>query len=237
MAGGFVLIANEKRREAFLKHNRIQSILAPAIQAICCLTPAETIFFPTPPFTGKRTGPRMTAYPMRLVPIRLAIPPQRARRDRSPNPRGGFNEPTSRVQPYLGLITSYRLPSGTLKIAPTYAGVWRPALKPSERRATRSHPTPRRIQTRTITRRSLTAPLPIKLPISAPPPTGGHRGLGLAPSYGDPVYLPGDLHRCHIRGGGRNPHESSNNGTTPSHDTKGEHPPGPERSTTACPPH
>jgi len=46
------LIANEKGRDAFLNIDRIQKILAPATQDTCCLTPAETLFFLTPPSTG-----------------------------------------------------------------------------------------------------------------------------------------------------------------------------------------
>ena len=45
----FVLIANEKGRDAFLNHDRIQMIVSPAIQDACRLTPEETLFFPTPP--------------------------------------------------------------------------------------------------------------------------------------------------------------------------------------------
>ena len=44
----FVLIANNKERVAFLNHDRIQTILAPVIQATCRLTPTETLFPDTP---------------------------------------------------------------------------------------------------------------------------------------------------------------------------------------------
>jgi hypothetical protein len=50
----FVLIANAKGREAFLCHDRIQSILALAIQATCQPPTEETHFFPTPPLTMTR---------------------------------------------------------------------------------------------------------------------------------------------------------------------------------------
>ena len=43
-----VLIANDLGREAYLDNNRIQTILAPAIQARCRLSPEETVFFPPP---------------------------------------------------------------------------------------------------------------------------------------------------------------------------------------------
>jgi len=42
-----VLIANDIGREAYLSTNRIQTILAPTIQATCRLKPEETVFFPT----------------------------------------------------------------------------------------------------------------------------------------------------------------------------------------------
>ena len=48
----FILIVNEKEREAFLGHDRIQAILAPDIHDTNRLMPAGTLFFPTPPFTG-----------------------------------------------------------------------------------------------------------------------------------------------------------------------------------------
>ncbi len=41
-----VLIANELGREAYLDHDRIRSILSPAIEKICRLTPEDVIFFP-----------------------------------------------------------------------------------------------------------------------------------------------------------------------------------------------
>jgi len=45
---GLIIIANAKRPGALLTHDRIQSILAPTVQATCRLKPEETLFFPTP---------------------------------------------------------------------------------------------------------------------------------------------------------------------------------------------
>jgi len=44
-----VLIANDKGRETFTCHDRIQLITSPAIQTTCVLKAAQTLFFPTPP--------------------------------------------------------------------------------------------------------------------------------------------------------------------------------------------
>ncbi len=44
-----VLIANDKGRETFVFHDRIQQILSPAIQASCLLTAAQTLLFSSPP--------------------------------------------------------------------------------------------------------------------------------------------------------------------------------------------
>jgi hypothetical protein len=68
-----VLIANEKGRETFICHDRIQRILSPAIQATCLLTEAQTLFFPTPPLGGRFEG-RLTPLPRRLLPTAPAIP-------------------------------------------------------------------------------------------------------------------------------------------------------------------
>jgi len=62
-----VLIANEKGRETFICHDRIQRILRPAIQATYFLTDAQTLFFPTPPL-GRRLGGRLTPLPKRPLP-------------------------------------------------------------------------------------------------------------------------------------------------------------------------
>jgi hypothetical protein len=69
-----ILIANEKGREAFLNHNRLPSIIFPAIQATSRLTATEILFFPTSLSTGSITGPRTTAHPLRLIPIRSVTP-------------------------------------------------------------------------------------------------------------------------------------------------------------------
>jgi len=68
-----VLIANDKGRETFVCHDRIQQILNPAIQATCLLTAAHTFFSPTPP-SGGRFGGHLTPIPRRLLPTSPAIP-------------------------------------------------------------------------------------------------------------------------------------------------------------------
>ena len=50
----FVLIANGKGQEAFLIHDRIQTILAPVIQTTCRLTPLETRFSSDTPRSGEQ---------------------------------------------------------------------------------------------------------------------------------------------------------------------------------------
>jgi hypothetical protein len=72
-----VLIANEKGRETFVCHDRIQQILSLAIQTTCFLTAAHTLFFPTPP-SGGRFGGRLTPLHRRLFPTSPAIPAQKS---------------------------------------------------------------------------------------------------------------------------------------------------------------
>ena len=69
----FVLIANDKGRETFICHDRIQQILHPAIQAKCLFTAAQILFFPTLPYGG-RFGGRLTPLPRRPLPTMSAIP-------------------------------------------------------------------------------------------------------------------------------------------------------------------
>ncbi len=68
-----ILIANEKGRETFICHDRIQQITSPAIQTTCFLTEAQTLFFPTPP-SGGRFGGHLTPLLWRLLPTSPAIP-------------------------------------------------------------------------------------------------------------------------------------------------------------------
>jgi hypothetical protein len=72
----FVLIANDKGRESFICHDRIQRILRPAIQATCHLPPGQTLFSPTPLFTGGRFRGRPTPPSRRLLPTQPATPAQ-----------------------------------------------------------------------------------------------------------------------------------------------------------------
>jgi hypothetical protein len=69
----FVLIVNDKGRETFVCHDRIQQILSPAIQATCPLTAAQILFFPTP-FFGGRFGCSLAPLPRRSLPTSPAIP-------------------------------------------------------------------------------------------------------------------------------------------------------------------
>jgi hypothetical protein len=71
----FVLIVNDKDRETFVCHDRIQQILSPAIQATCLLTAAQKLLFPTPP-SGGRFGGHLHPLPRRLLPTSPAIPAQ-----------------------------------------------------------------------------------------------------------------------------------------------------------------
>ncbi len=99
-----VLIANDMEREAYLNNNRIQTIIAPVIQATCRLTPKETIFFPPPLHPRHPTSLRMATCPSRSLPRSPAIstptpptgpstPPQRPRPD--PSTRADFPCPAT----------------------------------------------------------------------------------------------------------------------------------------------
>ncbi len=68
-----VRIANDMGREAYLSTNRIQTILASAIQATCRLNPEETVFFPTPRYPRHPPSLRSTACPSRSLPHSPAI--------------------------------------------------------------------------------------------------------------------------------------------------------------------
>ncbi len=68
-----VLIANALGREAYLDNSKIQTILAPAIQATCRLNPEETIFSPPPLYPRHTTSLRTSACPTRSLPHSPAI--------------------------------------------------------------------------------------------------------------------------------------------------------------------
>ena len=92
------LITNEKEREAFLSHSRIQSILFPAIHATCRLTHAQTDFSLTTLSTWNGTGQRTATHPVRLIPILTAtlaqatpVGPVTHPGDASPKPTPGYN--------------------------------------------------------------------------------------------------------------------------------------------------
>jgi hypothetical protein len=70
-----VYLANDKGRETFVCHDRIHQILSPTIQATCLLTPAQTMFFPTPP-SGGGFGGRLAPSPRRPLPAMPATPAQ-----------------------------------------------------------------------------------------------------------------------------------------------------------------
>ena len=69
-----VLIFNAKGQETFICHGRIHQILSPAIQSTCLLTPAQILFFPTPPSARGRFGGRLSPLPRRALPTRPATP-------------------------------------------------------------------------------------------------------------------------------------------------------------------
>jgi len=100
-----VLIANAMGREAYLNNNRIQTFLAPAIQATCRLTPEETIFFPPPLYPKHTTSPRMTAYPSRSLPHIPVVGTQ--------TPQRGPSTPPQRQGPALPSRTSSPCPATT----------------------------------------------------------------------------------------------------------------------------
>ncbi len=67
-----ILIANELGREAYLDHDRIRSILSPAIENICRLKPEDTIFFPPLLQPRHSTSYRTRTFPTRPLPHRPA---------------------------------------------------------------------------------------------------------------------------------------------------------------------
>ena len=68
-----VLIANDMGRQVSLDNKRIQSILSPAIQAICRLKPKETPFFPPPLYSRHFKSFRTPVCPTRSLPHSPAI--------------------------------------------------------------------------------------------------------------------------------------------------------------------
>jgi hypothetical protein len=118
-----VFIADEKGRKKLLSYNRIQSTLAPAIQATCRLAPTHTHFFPTPLFTSSGAGPRTATHPLRPNPIRPANPTPMTPLGPVTPPRGRFAEATSREQLSLGHIRPYTLPTRPFKIAELCGGL------------------------------------------------------------------------------------------------------------------
>ena len=98
----FVLIANEKGREAFLIHEQIHTILAPAIQATCRLKPAQPNVTSTQPTTTWIGTKYWTAtHPIRTVPIRPATLAQTTMMGTVTPPRRRFAEATSKEPPSL----------------------------------------------------------------------------------------------------------------------------------------
>jgi hypothetical protein len=92
-----VLIANEKGREAFADHNRIQMILALAILATCRLTPKTTIIFPPQPSEMARYISRRTPQPLRPIPACPATPAPGSPLGIAAPPRGHTSAPITRV--------------------------------------------------------------------------------------------------------------------------------------------
>ena len=64
-----VIISNEACREKYLGKSRIHRILAPAIEAVCHMTPAQIKFLPPKTFTSTGTLLHQGSHPTRLIPI------------------------------------------------------------------------------------------------------------------------------------------------------------------------
>ena len=96
------------RGEAYLTNDMTQTILAPTIQATCCLKPEETIFFPPPPYPTHTTYLRTAACPSRSLPHNPTISthiPQTG--PPTPPPGAGTRPPNPRIFP----MSRYGLPS------------------------------------------------------------------------------------------------------------------------------
>ncbi len=120
----FVLIANEKGRESFLSHGRIQKIPAPANHATCRLAPTRIRFFPTYPPTGSMPEPRKAAsHSMRPVYRRPATAASTTPLGPFTPPRGVFHDANIKIPPTLGHIQQYTLSNQPLKIAELYGSL------------------------------------------------------------------------------------------------------------------
>jgi hypothetical protein len=104
------LISNEAGRERDLDHSRINMILAPAIQAVCHQTPAQTKFFPPKTFTSTGAITQQGRHPTSLIPRCSDIMPTTWFSATNTPPWGQHSRLASSHIPNLGQIRSHRLP-------------------------------------------------------------------------------------------------------------------------------
>jgi hypothetical protein len=217
-----VLISNEKGCEVYLCHYRIRVILSPTIQATCCLTLAQTNFFPIPPTPGSAFGQCPTTHPLRPLPIFPATPGPTTPRGPDTPPRGRFTDATSRVQPNLGNIMRFTLPTSPLKIVELSGGLvtgLETYLKAGYAVALSAwadtNPDAHAVVPHCLSR--VRSHYPQILPMER-----GHTWLGLPSTHGRPHYLPRCLQECHPRVGVCCPFQCWHN--TSQRLTKGEFP-------------
>jgi hypothetical protein len=111
-----VLISIEAGREKYLDHLRIHRILAPAIKAVCLMTPAQTKFFPPKTFNSTGALSRQGRHPTRPILRCPATMPTTWSLAQIAPPQGQYYGPSSSHIPNLGQIHSYRLPREPLQI-------------------------------------------------------------------------------------------------------------------------
>jgi hypothetical protein len=105
-----VLISNEAGRERYLDQTRIHKILAPVIQVVCHMTPAQTTCFPPKIFTSTGALSQQGRHPTRSIPRCPATMPTIGAWTPNTPPTGQYSGPSSSHIPNLGQICSHRLP-------------------------------------------------------------------------------------------------------------------------------
>jgi hypothetical protein len=118
-----VLISNEAGRERFLDQSRIHRILAPTIQVVCHVTPAQTTFFPSKIFTSTGALPQQGRHPACPIPMCPAIMPTIGAWTPNTPSRGQYSGPPSNHIPNLGQIRSHRLPRKPLQTVELCGGL------------------------------------------------------------------------------------------------------------------